>query len=618
MLIPICQIHRAENTLEEGVMTLENLANFRAASGDVDHQNIVQWILDRNGLNIIHRLPLELLQIIFHFVLFSSSGRRRPQYIAKLSVLRSVSSLWRVAIQRMPSLWTQLSSTDHLDFVSEALDNSSQHPLRLKFVGKAQPKEQESSTFLEKTFSHLHRWEYVAIQDPSDDMIEKYFTTPAPSLKSLTICTRIPWVTDRPSPLDALFGGELDGLEELRALLWKEIDWMGFQCRRLRTMEIGGYSMLDMDDLFRILGENPDLEVLILHFITFRPYSKDTQEHNPTILCKVTQFALRCVAELLEQNDDTQRWDVPVIRILRRIRIPSCAAFALEVIKSSNSTVKSEEIFFHIPHPVDIFTRADGQASSKPVPVVQLSFCERALQCRAFGSLKSLSRYNVTLQNISRRDLTGWILHEFNPDKWAETKLDIHVQYLLDEDHPGIDYLFKLQDWNSVVELDVSGVRNAAVPLGLGLVQRLESPQTTPTGIMNGPFLGLRALRLSHYAVTGKEVLQMVRERFYRITNRPGKISRKSKSDATGGGLTIILGDGMNNFTDSIIREIGVSPGVKQVQTIDSDDLNLPPWQNGSAASSESDWSPPPPSSTHGTDEEPEPEPEMGFGMELD
>ncbi|KAG8932006.1 hypothetical protein FRC00_000437, partial [Tulasnella sp. 408] len=606
----------SENTLEEGVMTLENLTNFRAASGGVTRGKTVTWIPNRNGLNAIDRLPLELLQIIFHSVLFSSTGRRRPRYVAKLAVLRSVSWMWRNAIQNMPSLWAQISSTDDIGFVSEALENSGQHPLHLKYVGKTESQEQEPSAFLEKAFSHLHRWEYVAIQDPVNDVIEKYFTTPAPSLKSLTICTRIPWGTDGPSPLGALFGGEWAGLEELRALLWKEIDWMGFHCRRLRTLEIGGYSMLDMDDLFRILEENPDLQVLVLHFITFRPYSKDTREHNPIILRKVTQFALRCVAELLEENDDRKLWDVPAIRILRRIRTPSCASFALEVAKSSSSIVRPEDIFFHIPRAFDIYTRADGQASSKPVPVVHLSFCERALQCRAFGNLESLSRYNITLQNISRRDLMGWVRKEFDPDKWTETKLEIHLQYLWDEDHPGIDDLFELEHWNSVVELDVADVPSATVPLGLGLMQRLESPQTTMTGIMNGPFLGLQILRLSRCAVTGKEVLRMVRERFYRITNRPGKVSKNFKSDATEG-LTIILGDGMKQFPESIIRDISASPGVKQVQTISSDNLNLSP-QGGSSGWSESNWSPPPPSSTEGTDEEPESEAEMGLGMELD
>ncbi|KIO18671.1 hypothetical protein M407DRAFT_31682 [Tulasnella calospora MUT 4182] len=602
----------AEKTFEESELMVGEFTDFRAAFEDSVWVKTIQWIRKRNSLISIHRLPLELLQNIFHLVLFSSTGRRRSRYFAQLTTLRSVSWLWRNMIQQTPSLWTQLSSTDQPAFISEALENSRESPLHLKYVGKSETLEQESSAFLEKTFSHLPRWEYIAIQDPADDIIKKYFSTPAPSLKSLSICTRMPWVTDGPSPLEALFGGELAGLEELRALLWKEIDWMGFHCRRLRIMEVGGYSMLNMDVLFHILRENPDLQVLLLHFITFCSYHEATQEYDPIILHKVTQFTLRCVAEMHERYDDTKLWDVPVIRILRRIRTPACISFALEVASSTNST----DIFSHIPSPVDLFTRADEQASSPTVPVVRLSFCDRCLQGRAFGSPGSSFKYEITLQNISRNVLTSWVRQEFNPEKWAASKLTIYLEYLLDEDQPGIDDIFELQDWDSVVELDVTGVPYATVPMGLGLMQKLECPQTTTSGIMTGPFLGLQTLRLSRCAVPGEEVLRMVNERFNRITNRPGKISEKIQPDAAGG-LTIILGDGMNEFPGSINRDIGAAPGVKEVQIISANDLNLQS-PGGSSGSSESDWSPPPPSSTHGSDDGPEAELEFGLGQDSD
>ncbi|KAG8952915.1 hypothetical protein FRC04_003366 [Tulasnella sp. 424] len=583
-----------ENTFGDISAMLDKFNDFRAAIATAVSTKASRWLRRRNSLAPIHKLPIEIIQSIFRHMLFASSGRRRRRFVARLQALRSTSSLWRELIDRTPSFWVQLSSEDHIHFVSEALQKSQNLTLQLKYLGKF-GNEPTSSPFLEKAFVHLDRWEYVAIQEPHGILVEKYFTTPAPRLKGMVLSTQMGFVEFGPSPPGLLFGGNLANLEEFRAVRWKDMNWADVHCHRLTVLEIEDYFWLDMETLFGIIAENMDLRILRMHFITFSEYTHPPRSHEPLVLPRLTDVTITNIAELTSENH-RQSEDVPVMRMLQRLRFPACVSFTVEIGVYGVSDVTPEDFFRLIPRPIEIFTRGGGQVSRSKPPVARVKFWPYGIGCEAFGNAKSSPKYSMVLNGAHRSAGVEWTRREL-VDVWTETKPDLQLRYWVDDERTKMDDILDLQDLVSVVELEVDGSPRFGIPEVSGVAQRLGTPVISASGTITGPFLRLRTLRLSKCAIDGKELLRMAKERGAWITNvsSEGDGEQQEANAAIGGGLSIILGEGMKKFSKTITRrDILAAPGIKDIKVLENHDSQLVDEHDGSLSTSsqESDWSP--------------------------
>ncbi|KAG8909405.1 hypothetical protein FRC01_006961 [Tulasnella sp. 417] len=578
-----------EKTFVEASAMLGRFDDFRRTIENMVRSKTGTWVRHRNGL-APHRLPVELLPLIFHFALFASSGRRRRHYVARLNTLRSVSCLWRDVIDGSPSFWTQLSSQDHIDFVREALQKSQTYPLQLKYVGEIRKEEQ--SPFWENVFVHLNRWEYVAVQEPHGMLVEKYLSTPAPRLKGLVLSTQTGSITTGPRPRGLLFGEEIAGLEEFRAIRWKDMNWTDVHCHKLRVLEIEDCFWLDMETLFGIIAENLDLRILRIHFVTFRPYTHPSQEREPLILSRLTDFTFTNIAEVVD-GEARQEYALPVMRMLRRIQIPACTLFAIEMGMYDISEDMQKEFFRLIPRPIEIFNRQLGsQGCSPKPPAARVTLWYSQFECRAFGKPRLNPGYSLLLGGARSLGLE-WTRREL-VDGWMETKPSIQLVYWVEKDKYRIDDVFSFANLSNVVELEVTGdPHERRSGAGSGLARGLESPLTASSGAIIGPFLRLKTLHISHFPVSGKEMLKMVKERYARITKpswEGGSGGEEKAKTPTDVGMTIILGRGMKRFSSSITRDIRATTGVRDIRwdsnpRITDDDPS-------SVSSDESDWYP--------------------------
>ncbi|KAG8952914.1 hypothetical protein FRC04_003365 [Tulasnella sp. 424] len=580
-----------ENTFGDTSAMLDKFNDFRATVATAVNTKTSRWLRRRNSLAPIHQLPIEILQPILRHILFASSGRRRRHFVGRLQALRSTCSLWRDVIDQTPLFWAQLSSDDHIDFVSHALQKSQKQTLQLKYDGKLG--NDKSSPFLEKAFVHLDRWEYVAIREPHGLLVEKYFTAPAPRLKGMVLSTESGTVEFGPRPTGLLFGGNLVNLEEFRAVRWKDMNWADVHCHRLTVLEIEDCFGLDMETLFGIIAENIDLRIIRLHFITFREYTHPPLSHEPLVLGRLTDFTITDMRELTIESR-MQSEDVPVMRILQRLRFPACVSFTVGIGIYGDSDVTPEGFFRLIPRPIEIFTRGGGQGSGSKPPVAQVKW-RYGFNCEAFGNTKSGPKYSMVLHGAHRSACAEWTRREL-VEVWTETKLDLKLcqWYRVDDERPEGD-AFDLQHLESVVELEVDGSLMVGIPEVSGLVQRLGTPVISASGTTIGPFLRLRTLRLSKCAINGKKLLRMAKERGAWITNLSSEGEGEKANAAVGGGLSIIVGAGMKKFSKAIIREICAAPGVKDIKFLENQDSQLADDDDGSLSTSseESDWYPP-------------------------
>lgn len=245
---------------------INRLDSFKTSFDSLVRKTELKTIRQRNALLPIQKLSEELLLLIFQSILLTSTARRRRLYVRRISALRAVSSAWRDLIDRTPLFWTHVSSNDHPDFVSNALEKSLGLPLHLNYTAFS-PSESESA-FFDKASAHQTRWKSVALHEPSAELLQTYFHVPSPFIKALLLSTSIDYASGE-AGLDKLLGGEAATLEELRAVGWKNIVWSEAHLTQLRTLEIEDYQMLGMEVIFNILAENPSLEILRLRLIEF-------------------------------------------------------------------------------------------------------------------------------------------------------------------------------------------------------------------------------------------------------------------------------------------------------------------------------------------------------------
>ncbi|KAG9003342.1 hypothetical protein FRB90_011197 [Tulasnella sp. 427] len=556
----------AEDTLDDTPAMLETFDDFQDAISKSVRRQMVAWLRPRNSLLPIHNLPIELIQHILRFALFASNGRRRHDYVSKLNTLRAVSWTWRDLIDRTPAFWTQISSQDHIDFAFEAFQKSQNYPLQLKCVGTM---DYESlSPFLDMAVEHLGRWEYIVLKKlDSDLIIKEYFLSPAPRLKGLAFSKMIPSGLYAFQQLGPFLGAEFTNLQELRAVQCDFIGGQNVHFQRLKLLEIEGL-WLEWEVLFGILSGNHDLQELRIDRTAFRQYIHPPSPPQPIVLSRLTRLTLTYLEEAVGEEAWTTRFDVPIRRILAQVQTPVCASFEVQTASPNPKATELEDLFNLIPRPMDILSREESANAVKSTPMATVTLWEGDFECQAFWTPKSSTRFRLLVKGAYPNVGIGWARREF-VDAWTESKKpDIRLRLWMDDEGVNVETIKRLQDVETVVELDVIGNSLAEAPVAADLGKILSTPAVSDTGSIVGPFLGLRRLRMSSCGIAGRDIARIVTERYARVISPRGTVPQSSSDAQPSGseeieGITVILGEGMERLSRSTTRDIRAAPGVK-------------------------------------------------------
>ncbi|KAG8947658.1 hypothetical protein FRC04_010592 [Tulasnella sp. 424] len=541
----------------EGIdASLRRFDSFKATFDNLVRHTEVKNIRQRNALLPIQKLPDNLLHLIFHLLLFTTTGIRKNLYVWRISTLRAVSWSWRDLIDRTPLYWVRISSGDGTDFVSDALKKSLNLPLHIKYTGSVMYGPE--SAFLDTVSAHRHRWESVAIHEPQGELVQTYFHFPAPSIKELLLSTDTGYASGG-GGLDELFGGELKNLEVLRAVRWKNVEWDDAYFTRLRVLEIEDCYMLDMGPIFNILAGNPCLEVFRLHFIAFARYHPPHPIPSPIVLESLRELTWTDVRQ--EVETPTGGTDVALARILRHIRVPACSKFEVEVWMKDGSGVSPEELVRLILPPMQVAARTtSGKSNLHPV-VVDASFGERGFQLKASRDSRSTASFSVDLGALPRSLAKRWMTDQLGEE--SPRTLDLRLSFEYTEDEPSVADVIYFQQWESVTQLDIDGSSGSQQSIARELFRLLSTPCDSVNGVKIMPFPALQTLRLFNLiAFNGEDLVASMTARF--SSDAPPIASGDGVSAPAA--LSIILADGPGGRPEKYFNKIRAIPGIKDLK----------------------------------------------------
>ncbi|KAG8972325.1 hypothetical protein FRC05_010167 [Tulasnella sp. 425] len=554
---------------EEVDALMKRFDSFKATFDNLVRQTEVKHIRQRNALLPIHKLPDELLHLIFHLLLFTTTGLRRSRYVRRISTLRAVSWWWRDLIDRTPLFWAHISSKDHADFVSEALERSLNLPLHLRCIGSYTY--QRELAFWDKAFAHHHRWESVAIHEPEGRAIQKYFYFPTPTLKNLLLSTTWGYVMGEAS-LDKLFGGASS-------------DWSHGHFTRLRVLEIEDHYTLTMGAIFDILAGNPCLEVFRLHFASFPPYTPPHPLPSPIDLESLKELKWTEVQQEVEPGTDLEGRDVALARILQRIRVSACSKFEVDSWLQDGSGVSPEELVRLILPPMQVIKTArtaSGQSRPHPV-VVDALFGESEFQLKASKDSCSSPSFSIKVKALPRSIAKRWMTEQLGEE--LGRTLDLRLSF----EHPGsessLEDIIYFQQWESVTELDINGGSGSQRTIARKLFQLLSTPCVSASGAKIMPFPALQTLRISKLFFKGKDLVASMTTRF--SSDAP---IASGNGVSTPAALSITLADGTGGRPEEYFNKVQAIPGIKALRLFEEE---RPAIHDMSSTLSVSDWPPP-------------------------
>ncbi|KDQ12869.1 hypothetical protein BOTBODRAFT_188882 [Botryobasidium botryosum FD-172 SS1] len=110
-----------------------------------------------NRISLFHRLPTEVVSIIFHLAVHNDQLRQYEP--AKLAIrISSVSQLWReIATQMCSTLWTKLDALP-APLLDLFLSRSGSAPLEIVFTTWTAPSTVSALHFFERIVPYIHRW----------------------------------------------------------------------------------------------------------------------------------------------------------------------------------------------------------------------------------------------------------------------------------------------------------------------------------------------------------------------------------------------------------------------------------------------------------------------------
>ncbi|KAG8915138.1 hypothetical protein FRC00_007444, partial [Tulasnella sp. 408] len=515
----------------------------------------LKTIRQRNALLPIQKLSEELLLLIFQGILLTSTARRRRHYVRRISALRAVSSAWRDLIDRTPLFWTHVSSNDHPDFVSNALEKSTNHPLHLEYT--VFPPSESGSAFFDKASAHRTRWKSVALHEPSAELLQTYFHVPNAFITALLLSTDIGYASGE-AGLDKLLGGEVANLEELRAVSWKNIVWSEAHLTKLRILEIEDYQMLGMEVIFNILAENPSLEILRLRSIVFAQYTPPFPAPPQINMEHLVELKLAAIEQ--EPETGTERaggGDVAIAHILQHVRSPACHEYEIQLRLRDGSGISPEELVDLIPPPMQVLSRGRPEVSDPKHAIVNAYFEEQKLLIRAFRYPRFRPSCTIGLIDFPNTIARKWLIEKMGEE--SGQTLDLRLRFDYSEGELSLDDIASFQRCESVTCLDIIGRShppNSPSP-SREFLRHLSTPFVSENGTKMMPFPRLKTLRLSDLPFKGKDLVDSITLRFHSDTPAPEE-------------LTIILGDGPGGRPESYIDSIRAIAGVKDVRFYDA------------------------------------------------
>ncbi|KAG8949815.1 hypothetical protein FRC00_007968 [Tulasnella sp. 408] len=566
-------------------LRLRSMADFKALIASAIDQDVIKHVRHRNALLPIGKLPIELLQTIFSIILFYPSGRRKSQFVSRLTTLRAVSWSWQDLIGRTPSFWAHVSSEDHMDFVSEAFNKSGQVPIHLYHIGRYN--DGQESPFLDKLLPHVHRWQSVVVHQPRVDVAAKYVSASAPKIKSILL-SALMFDSPQQTHIGSLFGGSLADLEELRVSCWGDIDWTGLNCTRLRILDIGRGNSLDIDAVLGILAANPCLKILRLHQLEFSP--NPPQPDSTPALISLDHLRQLTLVQLKWAREGEFSQSTPAAdHLFQRINFPIDAALTITTYLPIDSSFKPEEFLSRIPSPVeylafllqvDDFQRAD----------VSVEFRGAILSLIIRESPRSKPIYSFAVSGRPNPVAKEWVRESLQQS--LTTPMDLRLQFQRGASGFSLDDVSYFQLWDSVIDLTLAGHDHSLAPstTGRNLLRLLSTPCMSEAGIMVMPFPKLQHLHIDGpggSGIKGKSVLDMVQTRF-----APPGSTEAAVHSSVPVPLTIHFGNGVGGWMNKYKDKILAVPGVEGIEVAS---VHETPWDDRrtSPSSSEAEWPPP-------------------------
>ncbi|KAG8910981.1 hypothetical protein FRC01_006002, partial [Tulasnella sp. 417] len=498
---------------------MTTLDSFQECFKNAVRRLIVPHLRQRNSSLPISKLPVELMQRIFHATLLLESGERHKEYMTTLLTLRSVSGAWRDLINKTPTLWTHLSSGDHPSFISKAFEISGNCPLHLMYTPGLEDK--FDLEFLDQALSRLHCWESVSIHDPYETDLRDYFEHPAPRLKRITLTTS-------ESNSNATFGhasicgGSWELVEEVRIKNWfYGLDWSGVRCRRLRILDIDTCANLDLALMIGIIRENQYLEKLKLNDIKFTSTPSFCHSSRPPIVLSHLRVLTLVNLDFHYDSDfDPTGQDPPAFHISRNIRFPRCTHFSssLHGPEGLAGRINLEYLTTASPHLLDIpsLTSLVTALSAANSLVASLDSLEVAVSLKTDDDVPQSVKFSVYIWRAPQFFFRSWI-GDVVARKLGEPQPEMKLVAVLGGQGSELDALAEFKDCEAVTELSVDPdswymseeTRN-------GLLHLLAMPYTSGSGTIGISFPRLRHLHAPTLlqGAEGKAILDMIRTRF--------------------------------------------------------------------------------------------------------
>ncbi|KIO29594.1 hypothetical protein M407DRAFT_21330 [Tulasnella calospora MUT 4182] len=501
---------------------MNTLDSFQAWFAYAVRHKIVPRLRQGNASLPISKLPVELMQIIFHATLFQDSGERHDEYVTTLLTLRSVSGAWRELVDSDPSLWTHLSSDDHPSFISKAFEISEDYPLHLMYTDGPVYGHEKLELFWDQALTRLHCWESVSLHDPDWEDLRHYFTHPAPRLKRITLTIDPPRDTTDFGPI-SLFGGSWESMEEVRINRFYDLEWSGVRCRRLRILEIWNCTNLDLAVILRIIQENQNMEILRLHNIRFTLTS--STPHPPSQPTCLPCLRALTLTDLYFNADDDSDFDPtgldpPASHIPRHIQFPNCTDFCLTLYGLAGLTgrIDLEYSTTSSSHSPDLFSLpALVTALSAANSLVVMFDPAVRLVITTDDDVPQRVKFSMLLRYVTTSFARSWVGDVVARKPW-ETKPEMKLVFEITQQVYELDALAAFRDCEAVTELSVDVVSGGS----WGHTQEAETlhllatPYTSTSGVIAIPFPRLRCIHASTslWDAKGEAILAMITTRF--------------------------------------------------------------------------------------------------------
>jgi hypothetical protein len=443
----------------------------------------------RNTLALISVLPPELLARIFHFHAFVepawSTDVRRLGWIAVTHVCQR----WRQVALDDSSLWTRISGySASAEWIAETLVRARNAPLVVDLVGTPIP---EILAMFPGHISHTRELRLRNLSQLHSQTIREICELEAPELEDFELGLSIA----SPFHFDEIVGKTLfkGRTPKLRTLSLAQlyIPWSLIPRGQLTQLKVVIYrgdpiadlSPADLDQLFDLLINSPQLEILALEFCLPKMLSQ-VSHGQPIHLPHLSRLSV---------GGPTSR----VANLLKRLTIPSSATLHLRCISETSPTYND-----HLILPL-VASHFHGSAPME-FKSLRVTGLERLIDVAASISPPSSPVYHphlidADLDNQAELTLSFDGLHDFGPSNQADMIRQIcrilpisNLEFLsisASDTVQSVDWYQLFQRCKKVTTIQASGRGTT------GLLQSLAPPKptNTPSGSKGKKRKGKRA-----------------------------------------------------------------------------------------------------------------------------